>query len=272
MPLFTTELLRKRNSNSPWFVQGFDILEMTGTTITMGPGITRSIQSDFIIQTSSYVPNISPFLSVDITKQGLGGWFPIFIDYTAIFPGFLVPILIGVVGDSKGVNKPQAILFSQIDRLPDGYDSFSIVQLTFLTSSGIYPYLQTGSSANRVYSYGPFNVLTNGQATGITKIDLDDGGIPVGNMVKNVYFNYSFTPNASNDSALFYTRMSGVPASCSITKGIAAATPTKGNFMMGIQDSKGRIYYSLTSNLDSLNLDVTGMEVNLSLFLDYLLQ
>jgi len=260
-PLFQTPY-----TGSPWFCQGFDIVEMTATTVTLTAGTTRSNNSNFVMQYPGDAPNRSGTYTIDITKLGIGGMFPRVIDYTVFSPGPFLILPIAVIGDSRGKNPVEMMIMDNFQILPEGYDSFSLVSVVFLSSTGLVQVQQTGSSQNRLFNFQIAQVLNNGNANIKTPIDLGFFGVPPGKLIKNIYLNYRYTPAAANNEAWLFSSNDISGPNIIISKG---STGLQRNNVIMAPSDESNIYYQLTGVGDDLDLWISGIEIDIPLFLQY---
>lgn len=261
LPLFQNAF-----TESPWFVQGFDILEMTSTTVTLGPGSTRSNSSNFIMQIPGDAPGRAGTYTIDITKQGIGGMFPTVFNLSTLPFGNFFGFPIAVIGDSSGTNPIEMVIMTDFKKLPEGYDSFSFVQIAYLTSSGLLQVQQSGSNGNRLYTFGITQILNNGTANSPTPINLFGFGVPPGKLVKNLYLNYRYTPAVSINEARLRSNLAISGSNVIISKG---NTGLQRNNIVIAPGDDGQIYYSLSGVGDDLDLWISGIEIEIPLFLQY---
>lgn len=245
---------------SALFIQGFVPQSFTNTTMVIGPGSARSLNSDWVIEYSGNIPNEPGNITIDTTNVGINGVFP--LPLSAITPvSSIASGRVYIIGDSSGKNLPGAIIATaDTDFVPDGYDMYTQIGLAFVNSSGnLVPYICTGNYNTKEIMFADGVLALNaGAASTITTVSL--AFLP-SDCVSSVNLLYTFTPASAADSASLipFGLTSGSKYPVEI-KAAAAAAQT-GNLSMPVGDNSdvAAIRY-LVSGSDTLSLWVAGFQ------------
>lgn len=252
-----------------WKLRGF-----SSTTVTIGPGVARAASTDFQICFNN-IGEATASLTLNTAVVGANGCWPVAL--TSSIPASLwTGIYIAAIGDSSGEN-PAAVIAVTGDpatSLPPGYDSYRVVNLFFIDSTGaVVPCAQGGMFSDKTYTMqDAYPVLTAGAATSYTAVDLLTTVASPAVFMKKVDMLYTFTPNSASDIAYI------VPTGLTPVTTAAVQIKTNGTVIeggtfsivpgfttAGSQNSDASLSYKLTSASDSLSLWLSGFEMTYDL-------
>ena len=212
-PMFNNGTYSVPDYSSNPFLEGFELTITPtaspvwlsgGTKFTLNPGAARSFTNDYVISYNPYSSAQLPSqISVDLNNSGPGGCYPKAYKYVNI-TAFLEALAVYVIGDSTGVNVTSAIVATDNNFLPPGYDRWRRVG-TILINNGsrqLAQITQRGSGRDREYiglqrlagaNYGP---------TTFFPIPLSNGTLPWSSpMVTDVLYRLSFSSSDPSDYA-----------------------------------------------------------------------
>lgn len=203
-------------------------------------------------------------LVVKMTKRGALGLDVGVIAADTIYAVYVIGSSIASLGNGQDATPyPTSAIVSKSFThpiMPFGYDMFRrIGTITTDATVQIMPFIQTGNSTIRTIHYGAgFNVLTNGNETTFTSVDLS---LAVPKIQTLVYFrsiyatddtfnNFSLQPGSALDDSDYYIGQSNVAGEAEV-----------GTFTCPC-DSEPSINYSLSDDAvgNSLTLIVMGFE------------
>ena len=195
------------------FLEGFELTitptpspawTFGGTQFTLNPGSARDFTSDFVIAYNPYsISGLPAQITVDLNNTGPGGCYPKAFEYIHLV-GQSEALAVYVIGDSSGVNVTSAIVATDNNFLPPGYDKWRRVGtiLVVAATRQLMQITQRGSGREREYvslqritgaSYGPTTFFT---------IQLSCGTLPWSSpMVTDVLHRLSFTASDPSDYA-----------------------------------------------------------------------
>lgn len=162
------------NYASDPFVSGLELTVLSLTTFRINPGAARALTNDFILQYPSFGTNQPGTITVDVTKIGLNGCYPKPLN-ASILP-FNTAFGVYIVGDStggqtNGVSNSVGIIVATGDNfLPPGYNSYRRIGFIYISGpealygplGTIYPWVQSGSSMDRLYALQSSRVVISG--------------------------------------------------------------------------------------------------------------
>jgi len=255
---------------SQYFVQGFNTIARSTTSITLSNGIARSVPSSWNIEWGGRLDGLPDNISLDITKVGAGGCFPNPVSAVTPPSGIALSAII-IVDDTSGKNRPALVLVTGEDFIPEGYDTYALISATYIDSSGlISPLSYAGNGLVRDFTENSaVNVLT-GSAASYTDVNLSNAGLVVDrSTTRYVDFVYGFTPAAANNVASIYPTGFSSPTFAPIQiKGSVAGVQIVGNFRMPIgvdPTNNPSITYKTTGGTLLLLVAGTGLDLPIGL-------
>ena len=254
------------------YISGLNISVASTTVLAIAPGQARD-WNDNIDMPVSY-PDLQGITNPPILFQGYLQ--PLLINSAVngangLDTGSLGASLqysVWLIGDSRGYNKVAGLLsltssnFSPL--LPSGYDSKRLLGFIETDGSNHFVYA-THKPQNMVgflqyYNQPPISVLSGGNATSFTAIDLTSGGAVPTTTLPNVIVGLvvTFIPLAAGDVVEF--RPTGQTTGISVTIVGAAAGVAQTQYVemiAGVGSSKPEIDYLVTSSSDSVSVSVS---------------
>jgi hypothetical protein len=253
------------------YVQGMNISVASTTVIAIAPGQARD-SSDNIdmpigypnLQGNTYpatlFQNYIPPLFLSSAVNGANG-----LDQGTIAASS--NYLIWLIGDSRGYNNVAGLISlysSPFPLLPKGYDSY--VLLGFVSTNGSSQFTAASvlnyKNARAFYLQPEVSVLSAGNATTFTGIDLNSAvalGTDTGVLV---YLDVKFTPAAAGDLLELRPTGSGTSSTnVTVISGIAAGVPQQQYvaIVAGVNGSSHTsIDYLVTSSSDAVTILVAG--------------
>jgi len=232
------------------YVNGMRLTWTGNTAISVDAGQIRNRENSFDI-------TFDAARTIDGTINGAGGldtgtltlntWYRVFVIYQKT--GYSLPDLI--------------ISKSDIPTLPSGYDDYiRIGWLRTNASSQFIHFYQGGNGNAKVYEWNSaINVLTGGNATSHTLIDLD-GAVPPSDFT-HVVFNAAITPNSAGNT-IEIARSTTSTAGAFLSGSVAAVKQIgELSVICGYVTEKAGVNYKVSNASDSAYVDVRQ-------FIDYI--
>lgn len=266
------------------YISGLNISVASTTVLALAPGQARDSNDNIDMPVSFPTYEGDPFGSNLVSQQGIvppilfqNYQQPLFINSAVngangLDQGSLIATMdyaVYLIGDSSQRN-PVAGLISLTSNsaplLPLGYDSFRL--LGFVQTDGSAHFVASSTNpinmrnARAYYLQPATSVLSGGNATSFTAIDLS-GPIPT-TTARDViaYLLVQFTPAAAGDTVQFRPTNEGTPQTANlvtITGQVANVAQTQYiQVICGVASSKPEIDYAVSSGSDSVNVSVAG--------------
>ena len=250
------------------YISGLNVSAASATVIALAPGQARD-SNDIIdmpvgfpdLQGNTLPPilnlNYMQPLYINSSVNGANGLDQGTLEAAASYGVWLI-------GDSRGYN-PVAGLLSLTSNayplLPFGYDSLRLIGFA-TTASTAFANSRILNAVNlkAFYLQPAVSVLSAGNATTFTAIDLSSA-IPTGTDVNVIaYLNVQFTPAAAGDIAQFRPTGSSATSGLVTISGIAAGIPQQQfqQVICGVGASHPEIDYQVTASGDALSVQVVG--------------
>lgn len=197
---------------SNFFVSGFEVTMTSATTLTISPGICRAYNNrDAVMVQPGLSINSPQYLTIDTTKIGVGGAFP--ISPTLASPTYDTGYGIYIVGDTSEVNldingnvaQVGAILCTGSDFLPQGYNVWCRLPGSVYVdaaTNNMFWVTQSGSDRNREVMLQVAVPLATASVQTLTEIDLGGAtnNFPINpNTVTEVLLQVAYTPAAAGN-------------------------------------------------------------------------
>lgn len=255
------------------YISGLNISVASTTILAIAPGQARD-QNDVIDMPVGF-PNLQG--NTLPAQQFLNYLPPIFINSAVngangLDAGSLIATMdyaVYLIGDSRGYNNVAGLISltsNAAPLLPLGYDSYRL--LGFIQTDGSAHFVASSTNpinirnARAYYLSSASSVLSGGNATSFTAIDLSTP-IPT-TTARDViaYLLVTFTPAAVGDTVQFRPtsegtpQTAGLPTIVGVTAGIAQSQYL--TVICGVGSSKPEIDYKVTSGSDSVNVSVVG--------------
>ena len=255
------------------YLTGLQLSSSAGTNISVAPGAARDSNNviDLIVGGANYqgndypvqlYNNYQPGLLINSLVNGVNG-----LDQGTIAASTQYAVYL--IGDSRGYN-PVAGLISltsnQYPLMPAGYDSLRLIGFweTFSNSEFIYSdhKPQNIGGLLQYYNVPPISVLSGGDATSFTAIDLTASGAIPTTTLPNIIVGLliTFIPAAAGDYLQLRPTGSsatgGLPTIVGVSAGIAQSQYLV--MIAGIGSSKPEIDYLVSSSSDSVSISVAS--------------
>lgn len=252
------------------YISGLNISIYSTTILAIAPGQARDINDtiDMPVAFPNLQGNVNPAIQfqnfqppilINSAVNGANG-----LDTGSIAASTQYAIYL--IADSRGYNNTAAILSltsNAFPLLPSGYDTIRL--LGFMATDGSKHFVYSTQKPQNVvnalaYYLSPASVLSGGNATTFTAIDLSTP-IPTTTLVNVIAFlQVTFTPAAVGDVVQFRptgsSATSGVPTITGLAAGIAQTQYLQ--VICGVGSSKPEIDYLVSSSSDSVNVSVVG--------------
>lgn len=138
-------------SSNP-FVTGFQLTQTGTRTFTISPGAARAYASSAIISFPTVNLTSPPLLSLNLLDVGALGCYPWSLDQLGLSERTSLGVYI--LGDSKGVNLPTAVVATGDDFVLPGYDLWRRIGSIYVnTDLTMRKFVQSGSGTDRSYVY-----------------------------------------------------------------------------------------------------------------------
>ena len=255
------------------YISGLNISVASTTTLAIAPGQARD-STDSIDMPVGF-PNLEGIVSPALQFQNYQN--PIVLNslvngINGLDTGTIAAstqYAIYLIGDSRNYNNVAAILSltsSPGPLIPLGYDSYRL--LGFIETDGSLHFVyathkpQNMVGALSYYNFPIINVLTGGNATTFTAIDLTASSAIPTTTLPNVivWLQVNFTPFSAGDVVQF--RPTGSSATANVTTIVGAQSNIpQSQFIQviaGVGSSKPEIDYLVTSSSDSVSVYVAG--------------
>lgn len=254
------------------YIQGMNISIASTTMLAIAPGQCRD-STDTIDMPVGY-PNLQgatlpaiqyqnymPGLLINSAVNGANG-----LDQGTIAASTQYAVY--VIGDSRGYNPVAGLLSltsNSAPKLPLGYDSMRLIgfQATGGSSTFVYSTSKPQNYAANGLRYvlqPPVSVLSGGNATTFTAIDMS-GAIPTTTLQNIVvHLLVTFTPAAANDVVQFRPTGSSATTNLRNIVGVAAGIAQTQYIAViaGVGSSKPEIDYLVTSSSDAVSISVVS--------------
>lgn len=256
------------------YISGLNISIASTTVLAIAPGQARD-NTDNIDMPVGF-PNLQG--NVNPATQFQNYMPPIFVNSAVIGvngldQGALIATMdyaVYLIGDSRGYNNVAALISltsNAYPLLPQGYDSYRLIG--FVQTDGSVHFVASSTNPlnarnlRAYYLQPPVSVLSGGNATSFTAIDLNTP-VPTGTARDViVYLQVTFTPAAIGDTVQFRPDSEGTPQTIGLVTivGIAAgiAQTQYVAVIAGVNGSShAAIDYKVTVSGDAVNVLVTG--------------
>lgn len=259
----------------PLYISGLNLSVASTTVIAIAPGQARDVndQIDMPVGFPNYIGGLTPaptFLNCPqplFVNSGVVGANGLDAGTLAASSNYIVYL----IGDSTNF-KPVAGLISlasnQYPLLPAGYDSYRIIGFVSTDSSVHFTAASILNAAfEKSYFLQPYvSVLSGGNATTFTAIDLSSAIPTTTDPFVIAYLNVIFTPAAVGDVVQFRptgsTATSGLVTIVGQAAGISQTECV--TVMTGVASSKPEVDYKVTASGDSVSVLVEGYSVTLA--------
>ena len=256
------------------YISGLNISIASTTIIAIAPGQARDMND--VIDMPVGFPNLQgntfpaiqfqnymPPLYINSAVNGANG-----LDQGSLITS--MDYAIYLIGDSRGYNQVAGLLSLTSNAnplLPEGYDS--LILLGFVQTNGSAQFAASSTNpinmrnARAYYLSSASSVLSGGNATSFTDIDLNTP-VPTGTARDViVYLLVTFTPAAAGDTVQFRPDNEGTPQTAglvTITGQSAGIAQTQYiTVIAGVNSSShAGIDYKVSSSSDSVNVGVIG--------------
>jgi hypothetical protein len=251
-------------------IYGLNISIASNTVLAIAPGQARD-SSDNIDMPVSY-PNINGSVLPAVQYQNYLQ--PLLLNSAVVGAngldaGSLIAsqdYLVYLIGDSRQINPPAGLISLSSNNypiMPKGYDSYRLLGAATTDSSTHFSAVQNWFNARAFYLSPASSVLSGGNATSFTDIDLNTP-VPTGT-ARNVlvYLLVTFIPAAVGDTVQFRPDNEGTPQTANLvtitgqaanvaqTQYIAVFAGVNGSSHAGID-------YKVSSSSDSVSVSVVG--------------
>jgi hypothetical protein len=255
------------------YISGLNISAASTTVVAIAPGQARDSNDNIDmpvgfpnLQGNTYpapaFQNYMPPLLVSSLVNGVNG-----LDTGTIAASTQYAIYL--IGDSRGYNQVAGLLSLTSNPgpvMPSGYDSFRLIGFWETDGSSHFVYAthkpQNMSGAITYYDVPPIAVLTGGNATTYTAIDLTTGGAIPTTTLPNVIVELLvvFIPAAAGDVVQFRPTGSTATANVVTIVGLQAgiAQTQYIQVIAGVGASKPEIDYLVTAAGDSVTVSVAS--------------
>lgn len=252
------------------YIQGLNVGIASGTVISLSPGQARD-SNDIIdmpvgfpdLQGNTYPAilnlNYMQPLFLDSSINGANG-----LDYGALAASSNYGIWL--IGDSRGYKKVAGLISLTSNAypiLPFGYDSLRLIGFATTSAGTVFTSVLNAVFLQAFYLLPAVTVLTGGNATVFTAINLG-GAIPTTTAINVIaYLSVIFTPAAAGDTVRFRPTGSTSTANLVTITGIAAGIPQQQyqQVICGVAGGLPSIDYAVTSASDAVTVLVAGYSV-----------
>jgi hypothetical protein len=249
------------------YISGLNVSIASNTVIALAPGAARDMNNNIDMEVG--FPNLQGVTVPSVLYQNYSP--PLFINSGVVGAnGLDAGVLaassnygVWLIGDSRGY-KPVAGLLSLTSNayplLPFGYDSLRLIGFAASNSSTHFASVLNASALKAFYLQPAVSVLSGGDATTFTAIDLSSA-IPTTTDVDVIAFLLvTFIPAAVGDYYQFRPTGSSATTGLITVVGIAAgiAQTQYLQVICGVGASKPEIDYLVSSASDSLSVSVVG--------------
>ncbi len=255
------------------YISGLDISISSTTTLAIAPGQARDSRDNIDLpvgfpdlQNNVFPPiNFQDYQNPLIINSRTNGALGLDTGTIAASTQYAVYL----IGDSRGYRNISGIMSLTSNSgplLPLGYDSYRLLGFIQTDGSSNFVYAthkpQNMANALSFYNYPPTSVLSGGNATTFTVIDLTTNSAVPTTTLPNVIvlLEVFFTPGAAGDVVQFRPTGSTATANLPTITGIAAHVPQVQfiQVIAGVGSSKPEIDYLVTSSGDSVSVFVAG--------------
>lgn len=250
------------------YISGLNLSAASTTVIAIAPGQARD--SNDVIDMPVGFPNLQgnvfpPVLNLNYMQ-------PLYVNSAVngangLDQGTLAAAAsygVWLIGDSRGYNQVAGLLSLDSNAyplLPFGYDSLRLLGFAGTVSTAFAnSRILNAVNLKAFYLQPQVSVLSAGNATSFTAIDLSSA-IPTGTDAEVIaYLNVQFTPAAAGDIAQFRPTGSSATSGLVTISGFAAGIPQQQfqQVICGVGSSHPEIDYKVTSSSDALSVQVVG--------------
>lgn len=256
------------------YLSGLSIAPASTTLLSVAPGAARDQNNvmDMVVGLQNYFGNVNPAtqilnyqpgLLINSAVNGVNG-----LDTGTIAASTQYAVYL--IGDSRNYNNTAAVISLTSNYpgpiMPAGYDSYRLIGFIETDASSHFVYAthkpQNMAGFLQYFNSPAIAVLTGGNATTFTAIDLTTGGAVPTTTLPNVIVGLLvvFTPAAVGDVVQFRPTGSTATGNLPTIVGVAAGIAQTQYITMiaGVGASKPEIDYLVTSGSDAVTVSVAS--------------